>query len=144
MADLTDSGQNVSYVEYDDSKTYYITLNSPVNIVNGTSSIVENTPEPEPGYSTTKLYSARSFLEDSLALSSSSFTLTPDKEPVEQVLFCTPERGGGSRLGGNQADSGKRGRPRADVINSLIMEGSASGSNIKCKICSRWVRLRLH
>ncbi|KAK4320576.1 hypothetical protein Pmani_008580 [Petrolisthes manimaculis] len=31
----------------------------------------------------------------------------------------------------------KRGRPRADAINSLIMEGAQSPSSIKCYICNR-------
>ena len=31
----------------------------------------------------------------------------------------------------------KRGRPRADVINHLILEGSSSPSEIKCKTCYR-------
>ena len=34
-------------------------------------------------------------------------------------------------------DSGKRGRPRADVITHLILEGSSSPSGIKCRICNR-------
>eukprot|EP00096_Caligus_rogercresseyi_P014154 TRINITY_DN6683_c0_g1_i1.p1 TRINITY_DN6683_c0_g1~~TRINITY_DN6683_c0_g1_i1.p1 ORF type:complete len:136 (-),score=38.22 TRINITY_DN6683_c0_g1_i1:109-516(-) len=38
-------------------------------------------------------------------------------------------------LAGN--DSGKRGRPRADVISHLILEGSSSPSGIKCRVCSR-------
>ena len=31
----------------------------------------------------------------------------------------------------------RRGRPRADKISSLIVEGSNTPSNIRCKICSR-------
>ena len=31
----------------------------------------------------------------------------------------------------------KRGRPRADSINNLIIEGTSSPSSIRCKICSR-------
>ena len=31
----------------------------------------------------------------------------------------------------------KRGRPRADVITHLILEGSSSPSEIKCKQCYR-------
>ena len=34
-------------------------------------------------------------------------------------------------------DSGKRGRPRADVISHLILEGSSSPSGIKCRVCNR-------
>lgn len=50
--------------------------------------------------------------------------------------------GGAAALGSGDflspdRDWGKRGRPRADEITSLIMEGSQSGSNIKCHICSR-------
>jgi len=39
----------------------------------------------------------------------------------------------------NQAlqDSGKRGRPRADHISHLILEGTSSPSGIKCKVCNR-------
>ena len=34
-------------------------------------------------------------------------------------------------------DSGKRGRPRADHISHLILEGTSSPSGIKCKVCNR-------
>ena len=34
-------------------------------------------------------------------------------------------------------DSGKRGRPRADVISHLILEGSNSPNGIKCRVCNR-------
>lgn len=60
---------------------------------------------------------------------SSAYAVTPDKD---------------NEISDDQAarllalqDSGKRGRPRADVINHLIVEGAQSGSNIKCKICHR-------
>ena len=36
-----------------------------------------------------------------------------------------------------RGSEGKRGRPRADVINTLIHEGSQSPSSIKCNICNR-------
>jgi hypothetical protein len=58
-----------------------------------------------------------------------------------EVLAATSSDGGeGGGLGdflSPERDWGKRGRPRADEITSLIMEGSQSGSNIKCHICSR-------
>jgi hypothetical protein len=58
-----------------------------------------------------------------------------------EVLTAAPSDGGeGGGLGdflSPERDWGKRGRPRADEITSLIMEGSQSGSNIKCHICSR-------
>ena len=34
-------------------------------------------------------------------------------------------------------DPSKRGRPRAEKISSLILQGSVSHSSIRCKICSR-------
>lgn len=34
-------------------------------------------------------------------------------------------------------DSGKRGRPRADHITHLILEGTSSPSGIKCRVCNR-------
>ena len=34
-------------------------------------------------------------------------------------------------------DSGKRGRPRADVISHLILEGTSSPNGIKCRVCNR-------
>ncbi|XP_070194464.1 zinc finger protein 367-like [Littorina saxatilis] len=37
----------------------------------------------------------------------------------------------------NQTDSSKRGRPRADVVTSLILRGSASKGKIRCDVCSR-------
>jgi hypothetical protein len=121
-----------------ESKTYYITVKSPEDI--RTRASIENTPESEhwsgehrtdPATPIRKIYPSRTFLEDSLTMSS-SYTLTPDKD----AEFFSPERSLGQDWSRIQ-DSGKRGRPRADVINSLIMEGSQSGSNIKCKICSR-------
>jgi hypothetical protein len=57
-----------------------------------------------------------------------------------EVLTATSSDGGEGGLGdflSPERDWGKRGRPRADEITSLIMEGSQSGSNIKCHICSR-------
>ena len=36
-----------------------------------------------------------------------------------------------------QTNASKRGRPRADVITSLILKGSASKGKIRCDICSR-------
>ena len=46
----------------------------------------------------------------------------------------TPERVG---LGGDASSLLRRGRPRADSINSLIKEGGKQESHIKCHICSR-------
>lgn len=34
-------------------------------------------------------------------------------------------------------DSGKRGRPRADHISQLVLEGTSSPSGIKCRVCNR-------
>ena len=44
------------------------------------------------------------------------------------------ESGSAAALDGSAS---KRGRPRADVINHLILEGSSSPSEIKCKTCYR-------
>ena len=48
-------------------------------------------------------------------------------------------RESGSALSSAAGDgsASKRGRPRADVINHLILEGSSSPSEIKCKTCYR-------
>ena len=44
----------------------------------------------------------------------------------------------GSSCGSPEADrERRRGRPRADTITNLIVEGSQVASNIRCKICSR-------
>ena len=45
--------------------------------------------------------------------------------------YCQPQSGTPS------ADNLKRGRPRADVIGSLMAEGSKTPGNIKCFLCSR-------
>jgi hypothetical protein len=61
-------------------------------------------------------------------------------ESAEVLSAATSDGGEGGALGdflSPERDWGKRGRPRADEITSLIMEGSQSGSNIKCHICSR-------
>lgn len=39
--------------------------------------------------------------------------------------------------GTRQMDYTKRGRPRADVVSALILEGSATEGKIRCKICTR-------
>ena len=59
---------------------------------------------------------------------SSPFSLTPERQPLD---FMSPERNR------TLTESGRRGRPRADMVNNLIMEGTQSGNPIKCKICSR-------
>lgn len=58
----------------------------------------------------------------------STFVLTPERQPLD---FMSPDRSK------NQQESGKRGRPRADMVSNLILEGSKSKNNIKCHICSR-------
>jgi len=146
-----------SHVAGDDpqSKTYYIQVKTPASGGNvkletlpDLAGMDNQTPTTASDLSTTpvrKIHPSRTYLEDSLALSSSSFTLTPDKEAADlfspdrslkQQSLSSNNQGEWLKYGGGP-DSGKRGRPRADVINSLIMEGSQSGSNIKCKICSR-------
>lgn len=47
-------------------------------------------------------------------------------------LDLTPGQDSGPR-----GDSCKRGRPRADLINHLIHQGSSSPNGIKCKVCGR-------
>ena len=42
-----------------------------------------------------------------------------------------------AKLRAAQQDSGKRGRPRADHISHLILEGTSSPSGIKCRVCNR-------
>lgn len=36
-----------------------------------------------------------------------------------------------------RADHNKRGRPKAEKISSLILEGALSGTGIRCRVCSR-------
>ena len=36
-----------------------------------------------------------------------------------------------------RSDHSKRGRPRAEKISSLILEGALSRNGIRCKVCSR-------
>ena len=76
-----------------------------------------------------KVVAERTVLADRLP-GSSPFCLTPERQPLD---FMSPERGRGQ-------DSGRRGRPRADMVNNLIISGAQSGNPIKCKICSRCVR----
>lgn len=37
----------------------------------------------------------------------------------------------------NSPSENKRGRPRAEVLNTLILQGSSSPSSIKCTYCNR-------
>ena len=41
------------------------------------------------------------------------------------------------RIRSSSQDSGKRGRPRADHISHLILEGTSSPNGIKCRVCNR-------
>ena len=76
-----------------------------------------------------KMAPERTVLSDRLS-KSSPFCLTPERQPLD---FMSPDRN-------KNQDSGRRGRPRADMVNNLIIEGAQSGNPIKCKICQRYVR----
>lgn len=85
----------------------------------------EHTPSPDtPGRRTAP---ERTLLIERLPRPS-TFILTPERQPLD---FMSPDRNK------HQQESGKRGRPRADMVTNLIMEGSQSGNAIKCHICSR-------
>jgi hypothetical protein len=45
--------------------------------------------------------------------------------------------GTGTRAGTGNAESHRRGRPRADALTNLMMQGSTSPSSIKCGYCRR-------
>ena len=86
----------------------------------------EHTPSPDtPGRRTAP---ERTLLIERLPRPS-PFVLTPERQPLD---FMSPDR---SKA---QQESGKRGRPRADMVTNLILEGSQSGNAIKCHICSRY------
>lgn len=71
--------------------------------------------------------------------------LTPDPSFRPTNLMALTEtpppnkvrRESGSAVPALDGSASKRGRPRADVINHLILEGSSSPSEIKCKACYR-------
>jgi hypothetical protein len=42
-----------------------------------------------------------------------------------------------SLLDDGRSESSRRGRPKAAMITSLILEGASSQSGIRCEICSR-------
>jgi len=83
-----------------------------------------NTPVRRPGG-----HPERTLLVERLP-HNSSYLVTPERQPLD---FLSPDR---ARHGSGQ-DSGKRGRPRADIITNLMMEGAQSKNAIKCHICSR-------
>ena len=64
-----------------------------------------------------------------------SFILDNSELCQGEVLHQTPAMDD-SLYSRNEA-SIKRGRPRAEVINHLIIEGSSSGSSIRCETCNR-------
>ena len=111
--------------------------NTPDSVRGGSSPNVNTTPvrkiAPARTYLEDVLQVKKNYLDESLSLAS-PYVLTPDKESDRQL---SPDRMA-ARHHLLLQDSGKRGRPRADVINSLIIEGSQSGSGIKCKICYRY------
>ncbi|XP_063219941.1 zinc finger X-linked protein ZXDB-like [Bacillus rossius redtenbacheri] len=55
-----------------------------------------------------------------------------DESPLSSHSSCSDS----SPNGGNLQEA-KRGRPRADYISNLIVEGSTSHSSIKCRYCKR-------
>ena len=57
-----------------------------------------------------------------------ALTETPPPNKIRRESGSVPAADG---------SASKRGRPRADVINHLILEGSSSPSEIKCKACYR-------
>ena len=71
--------------------------------------------------------------------STSSILATPESITSDALNSSSSSdlEGLGSRHQQIINDSGKRGRPRADVITHLILEGSSSPSGIKCRICNR-------
>ena len=73
-----------------------------------------------------KMIPERTILSDRLS-GTSPFCLTPERQPLD---FMSPDRN-------RNQDSGRRGRPRADMVNNLIIEGAQSGNPIKCNICQR-------
>ena len=60
---------------------------------------------------------------------------TPQQQ--HRLAEGTPDTLIKGRVAAALSDSCKRGRPRADAINTLIVEGSSSPSSIKCNICKR-------
>jgi len=66
-------------------------------------------------------------------------TFLVERLQTPSFVLATPERNDYMSPGASKdlQNSGKRGRPRADVVTSLIMEGNASSNAIKCHICSR-------
>ncbi len=148
-----------------DNNQYYIQVQSPISVHQTTprtnnsraayytGSSLDNTPDSVRGgiqVNTTPVRkiapstrtilqeylpsASKNYLEESLSLAT-PYVLTPDKDVDQQLRSSSPDRA--ASLLQYQQDSGKRGRPRADVINTLMVEGSQSGSNIKCKICYR-------
>jgi len=98
------------------------------NPASGTQYQYSSSSGGEQGFETParKLHPGRTFLQERMI---GDLFDSPSSAADLSALgtdFLSPER-----------DWGKRGRPRADEITSLIMEGSQSGSNIKCHICSR-------
>ena len=109
---------------------------TPHNTSLPTPRFADFTPSPEErgggGYWAESDTPGRTLLSERLQQKpiSSPFVLTPERQPLD---YMTPERGRSA----SGPESGKRGRPRADMVNNLILEGSQSGNPIKCHICSR-------
>lgn len=49
----------------------------------------------------------------------------------------TPVNGNYNEYAGVSPGESRRGRPRAELLNTLILEGSSSPSSIKCTYCGR-------
>lgn len=68
-------------------------------------------------------------------------TLTPERALKPRILN-TIDKDACNGNSSNEIISGspnenRRGRPRADCLNALILEGSTSPSSIKCTYCGR-------
>lgn len=57
--------------------------------------------------------------------------------PPTSNILTNSSNDNDSRARSSSQDSGKRGRPRADHISHLILEGTSSPSGIKCRVCNR-------
>jgi hypothetical protein len=99
---------------------------------------------PEPRFSSPSLYSMNTWTPVRSTLWTSSGRDGTECSPSTLYTSFASSGSGGLDLtpnpvdnAGPRGDSCKRGRPRADLINQLIHQGSSSPNGIKCKVCNR-------
>jgi len=114
---------------------------STANLASSTSTDINRCPVPQLVSSSTILRRQKP-LTGNLTNSDDNqlFTMTMDSQEKEQDWQHESDSNSRCSSGAQSPDSDgdkRRGRPRSDVVRTLIMQGLTSPSSIKCQFCTR-------